>query len=91
MEAQSSGENRATEISEISAMKSLAKELKVPVMALSQLNRALEQRPKQAAGDVGFAGMCHRRYLVLCADGSRFRFAVVGPARGSRVEWSDGS
>jgi replicative DNA helicase len=48
MEAQSSGENRATEISEISrAMKSLAKELKVPVMALSQLNRSLEQRPNK--------------------------------------------
>jgi replicative DNA helicase len=48
MQAASSGENRATEISEISrAMKSLAKELKVPVMALSQLNRSLEQRPNK--------------------------------------------
>ena len=48
MQASSSGENRATEISEISrAMKALAKELKVPVMALSQLNRSLEQRPNK--------------------------------------------
>jgi len=48
MQANSTGENRATEISEISrAMKSLAKELKVPVMALSQLNRSLEQRPNK--------------------------------------------
>ena len=48
MQASTQGENRATEISEISrAMKSLAKELKVPVVALSQLNRSLEQRPNK--------------------------------------------
>jgi replicative DNA helicase len=38
-------ENRATEISEISrSLKAMAKEMNIPVIALSQLNRSLEQR-----------------------------------------------
>ncbi|MEK1938754.1 MAG: replicative DNA helicase [Pseudomonas sp.] len=44
----SSGDNRTNEISEISrSLKALAKEFNCPVVALSQLNRSLEQRPNK--------------------------------------------
>ncbi len=48
MNSPDSNENRATEISGITrALKILAKELHLPVVALSQLNRSLEQRPNK--------------------------------------------
>lgn len=48
MQSVENNENRATEISGITrALKGLAKELGVPLMAMSQLNRSLEQRPNK--------------------------------------------
>jgi replicative DNA helicase len=48
MELPSSTESRVNQISEISrSLKMLAKDLNVPVIALSQLNRAVEQRPNR--------------------------------------------
>ncbi|MBV1777206.1 replicative DNA helicase [Burkholderiaceae bacterium DAT-1] len=48
MQGSGRDQNRATELGEISrSLKSLAKELKVPVIALSQLSRTVEQRPNK--------------------------------------------
>jgi replicative DNA helicase len=48
MQGSQPGDNRTAEISEISrSLKGLAKELQCPVVALSQLNRSLEQRPNK--------------------------------------------
>lgn len=46
MEGRAGSENRVQEVAEITrALKGIARELKVPVLALSQLSRAVEQRP----------------------------------------------
>tara|TARA_R110001592_G_scaffold66495_5_gene204264 strand:+ start:51505 stop:52908 length:1404 start_codon:yes stop_codon:yes gene_type:complete len=48
MQIGGTSENRTNEISEISrSLKALAKEFNAPVVALSQLNRSLEQRPNK--------------------------------------------
>lgn len=48
MEGRGSGDNRVQEISEISrGLKNLARELNIPILALSQLSRAVESRSPQ--------------------------------------------
>lgn len=89
MQAERSTNNRVQEISEISrALKGLARELDVPVLALAQLSRAVEQRQEKRPllSDLRDSGCLSGDTLVHMADtGQRIPIRQLAGQKGFRV------